>query len=85
MAKAISLVGSDMKYITIEKNLDGTWTITAVGDSLNGDGEAQPTKNMVMDWSELDVQIQNTGDNFCKHLSRLFNVFVADEDSETWD
>ena len=85
MAKAINLVSSRIKSVSVERNLDGTITIAIVGVSVDFLGIESPVKNLVLDWEDLDVQDQNTGDNFLKHLSRSFNNFVADEDSETWD
>ena len=85
MAKAINLVGSNIKSVWVERNIDDSVTITVVGSSLDGDGNPIPAVNLVMDWMDLPVNIRNVGNTFLKHLSRDFNNFVAAEDSETWE
>ena len=85
MAKSISLVGSNSVNITVENDvITGERTVHVIGFALDADGNEYPTKNLVMAWGLLPSQVQNTGDNFLKHMSREFNKLVADEDSETW-
>jgi hypothetical protein len=83
MAKSISLVGSEVKAVTVDR-MDGVTTVTVVGESVDADGNVYATKNLVLDWGLLSPQVQNTGETFLKHMSREFNKLVADEDSETW-
>ena len=80
--KSISLTGSTMKNVSIERTDSGDM-ITVVGVGTDGVGEF-PSSNMVLVWDDLPVQVQNTGNTFLKHLSREFNKQVAAEDSETW-
>ena len=85
MAKSISLVGSVTKYVAVEKDvITGDMTVNVVGSALDADGNEYPTKNLVLDWGLLSPQVQNTGETFLKHITREFNKFVANEDSETW-
>jgi len=82
MGKTISLTGSIIKNVSIERT-DAGDVITVVGVGTDGTGEfASP--NMVLWWDDLPVNVQNTGSTFLKHLSREFNNIVAAEDSETW-
>lgn len=83
MAKTINIVGSKIEYVSIEKSELGV-KITVIGEGLDAAGNAYPTNNLFLDWDDLPVNIQNTGDNFFKHVSREFNKLVADEDSEVW-
>ena len=83
MAKSISLIGSNMKNVSIERDGDVV-TITVVGSGLDGNGEPYRAQNMVMNWTDMSVQDQNVGNNFLKFLSRSFNNHVAEEDSDTW-
>ena len=83
MAKSINLVGSNIKSVSVERDGDSA-VITIVGNSIDSGGVETPTQNLVIPWKDLYVQDQNTGNNFLKHLSRAFNFYVADEDSETW-
>ena len=80
--KTISLNSSRMKSVTVERDGDLA-IITVVGVGSDGSDE-YPALNLVMDWDELPQQMQNTADNFCKHMSREYNKFIALEDSETW-
>ena len=73
MAKAISLVGSRIKSVSIERDGDAV-TITIVGVTVDSDGVEYPVNNLVLDWSDLSNPDQNMGNNFLKHLSRSFNV-----------
>ena len=80
--KSISLTGSNMKNVSIERTNAGD-VITVVGVGSDGTGEyASP--NMVLMFDDLPANVRNTGDNFLKHLSREFNKFVANEDVDTW-
>jgi len=83
MAKSISLIGSNIKNVSIERDGD-ICTITVVGDGLDGNGDPYRAQNMVMNWTDMSVQDQNVGNNFLKFLSRSFNNHVAEEDSDTW-
>ena len=83
MAKQISLVGSNIKNVAIERDGDIV-TITVVGSGVDGDGNPYVAKNMVMNWVDMSVQDQMTGNNFLKFLSKSFNNHVAEENSETW-
>ena len=84
MAKSISLIGSYIDSVSIERNDDDTVTIFVVGNGLDGNGEPYRAQNLVMNWTEMSVQDQNVGNNFLKFLSRSFNNHVAEEDSDTW-
>ena len=81
--KSISLTGSRMASAWVEVT-DGVKQVTVVGVGIDADGDEYPSNNMVLMWDDLPANIQNTGDNFYKHLSREFNKLVAAEDSETW-
>ena len=83
MSKTVSLVGSDIKAVYIERDADGSVSITTVGVASDG-VEDWDVLNLVQDWVDLPVSVQNTGDNFLKHLSREFNKHAANEDSDTW-
>ena len=83
MAKSISLIGSNIKNVSIERDGD-ICTITVVGSGLDGNGDPYRAQNMVMNWTDMSVQDQNVGNNFLKFLSRSFNNHVANEDSDTW-
>ena len=85
MAKSISLVGSYIDSVSIERNDDDTVTIIVVGNGVDGNGDLYRAENLVLDWGDMSVQDRNTGNNFLKHLSRAFNNHVAEEDSETWN
>jgi len=81
--KSISLTGSNIKCISIERDID-VIMITVVGVGVDSDGNEYPVNNLVKFWGDLPVNVQNTADNFLKHISREFNKLVAAEDSETW-
>ena len=81
--KSISLTESSILNACVEVD-DGVKTITVVGVGVDGSGNFYPAQNMVLNWDDLPANVQNTGDNFFKHLSREFNKLVAAEDSETW-
>ena len=83
MTKSINLVSSVIQIVSIE-DIDGVVTVTVIGRGLDGGVNEYPTLNLVMDWSDLPVQVQNSGNNFIKHLSREFNKLTSDEDSDTW-
>ena len=81
--KSISLTGSNIKCISIERDID-VIMITVVGVGIDSDGNEYPVNNLVKFWGDLPQNVQNTADNFLKHMSREFNNIVAAEDSETW-
>ena len=81
--KSINLTGTVTSYISIEM-VDGVRSVVVVGFGKDVDGNLYPVSNMVMDWDALPASVQNTGDNFTKHLTREFNKLVANEDVETW-
>jgi hypothetical protein len=82
MTKQISLVGSNIKNVSVQNGV--VKTITIVGDGVDGSGTTYPVENLVIEWDDLPQQVQNTADTFLKHLSREFNKQVANEDSDTW-
>jgi hypothetical protein len=84
MAKDISLVGSNMALASIERDAADNVFVTVVGHGLDADGNPIPSKNLVIQWGDLPPNVQNVADTFLKHLSREFNKFVANEDSDTW-
>ena len=81
--KSISLVSSLMTSAWVEL-LDGVKQVTVTGVGVDSDGHEYPVSNLVIAWDDLPANVQNTGDNFFKHLSREFNNMVANEDVETW-
>ena len=81
--KSISLVSSLMTSAWVEL-LDGVKQVTVTGVGVDSDGHEYPVSNLVIAWDDLPQNVQNTGDNFFKHLSREFNNMVANEDVETW-
>jgi len=81
--KSINLTGTVTSYISIEM-VDGVRSVVVVGFGKDVDGNLYPVSNMAMDWDALPANVQNTGDNFTKHLTREFNKLVANEDVETW-
>lgn len=83
MSKSINLVSSVMKNVCVDMDDDGAIWITVVGSGSDGSGE-YPAENLVIMWEDLPVSVQNVGNTFLKHLSREFNKFVANEDSDTW-
>ena len=80
--KSISLTESKIASACVE--VSAVKTITVVGVGVDDSGNFYPVQNMVLNWEDLPANVQNTGDNFFKHLSREFNKQVAAEDSETW-
>ena len=82
--KSISLVTSKIKSISVEKDDNDVVTITVVGSGVDSSDGGHTVANLVMNWDDLPNNIQNTGDNFLKHLSREFNKAAANEDVETW-
>ena len=81
--KSISLVSSLMTSAWVEL-LDGIKQVTVTGVGVDSDGHEYPVSNLVIAWDDLPANVQNTGNNFTKHLSREFNNMVANEDVETW-
>jgi len=81
--KSISLVSSLMTSAWVEL-LDGVKQVTVTGVGVDSDGHEYPVSNLVIAWDDLPQNVQNTGDNFFKHLTREFNKLVANEDVETW-
>ena len=82
--KSISLVTSKIRNISVEKDANDVVIITVVGSGVDGSDGSHTVANLVMNWDDLPVQVQNTGSTFLKHLSREFNNLVAAEDVETW-
>jgi len=81
--KSISLTSSNIKSVSIERDIDVV-VITVVGVGIDSDGNEYPVENLVRFWGDLPQSVQNTADNFLKHMSREFNNMVSAEDSETW-
>ena len=82
--KSISLVTSKIKNVGIEKDDNDVVTITVVGSGVDGGDGSHTVANLVVNWDDLPVQVQQVGSTFLKFLSREFNKFVAEEDSDTW-
>jgi len=81
--KLIGLVSSSITSACVEL-LGGVKQVTVTGVGVDNDGHEYPVSNLVIAWEDLPQNVQNTGDNFFKHLSREFNNMVANEDVETW-
>ena len=82
--KSISLVTSKIKNVGIEKDDNDVVTITVVGSGVDGGDGSHTVANLVVNWDDLPVQVQQVGSTFLKFLSREFNKFAAEEDSDTW-
>ena len=81
--KPINLVSSIVESVSVER-YDGFDKITVVGVGIDSDGNEFPVKNIFLELDRLPQNVQNTANNFLKHVSREFNKAAANEDVETW-
>ena len=80
MAKSVVLSDS----VLTEVNIKGYGKIIVAGSVFDDQGLPVGNETMVTSMADLPVNVKNTLNNALKHLSREFNKFVADEDTETW-
>jgi len=83
MAKPITLSNSVVKEADIRLAGDDA-EVVVIGAVLDENGDEVKPVVMVVKFPDLPANVRNTLNNAMKQLSREFNVFAADEDSETW-
>ena len=83
MAKPITLSNSVVTEVDIRLTGDDA-EVVVIGSVLDENGDEVKPVVMVVAFPDLPANERNTLNNAMKQLSREFNVFAADEDSETW-
>lgn len=77
---------NDSKIVELRLNVlsNGDVGITVVGFVLDDTGGTHYQKSLQLTWDELPSAVKNNLNKAMKHLSKEYNNYWVNEDSETW-
>jgi len=84
MAKALQLVNTNLREVSVLVDSDGHAVVRIVGEVLDSGDSTITMETMASNFENLPVQIRAALNNALRLISKDFNQAQVNENKETW-